>query len=243
MRTARARTPIWVKLAIAAVCVAGPAWWLAQRQDRMGNERRLRAVASAIAGRPVQVHCPGVYGRIFSWDIVEGSVRFDASGRPSDDTRLRELTCARSSTHSPRAGGPAPSRASRPAGPAAGRRTTSRSRSTCSPTSPGTCPACSTRRSPSARRSRPSRGPHSASVPPRSRVARSLGGTWRTGIRAYRTATAPGTAWTEAGSTCGLRSELAVATPPSRPRGRATGDATASKWRSHRRSRRASQTM
>ena len=94
MRTARATTPIWVKLAIAAVCIAAPAWWLAQRQDRVVNEERLRAVASTIAGRPVQVRCPGVYGRIFSWDIVEGSVRFDASGRPSDETRLRELTCA-----------------------------------------------------------------------------------------------------------------------------------------------------
>jgi hypothetical protein len=94
MRTARATTPIWVKLAIVAVCIAGPAWWLAQRQDRVGNEKRLRAVTSTIAGRPVHVHCPGVYGRIFSWDIVEGSVRFDASGRPSDETRLRELTCA-----------------------------------------------------------------------------------------------------------------------------------------------------
>ncbi len=76
-----------------AVCVAGPAWWLAQRQDRVGNEQRLRAIASTIAGRPVRVRCPGIYGRIISWDIVEGSVRFDASGRPSDETRLRELTC------------------------------------------------------------------------------------------------------------------------------------------------------
>jgi hypothetical protein len=94
MRTARASTPIWVKLAIVAVCIAGSAWWLAQRQDRTGNEKRLEAVASAIAGRSVRVRCPGVYGRIFSWDIVEGSVRFDAAGRPYDETRLRKLTCA-----------------------------------------------------------------------------------------------------------------------------------------------------
>jgi hypothetical protein len=94
MRTARATTPIWVKLAIVAVCIAGPAWWLAQRQDRVGNEKRLRAIASAIAGRPVQVRCPGVWGRIFSWDIVEGSVRFDEHGRPAEETRLRSFTCA-----------------------------------------------------------------------------------------------------------------------------------------------------
>jgi hypothetical protein len=93
MRTARVRTPIWVKLALAVVCVGGPAWWLAQRQDRVGNEHRLGAIASTIAGRPVHVRCPGVYARIVSWDTVEGSVQFDAFGTPSDETRLRELTC------------------------------------------------------------------------------------------------------------------------------------------------------
>lgn len=94
MRTTRARTPLWFKVAVAAVCIAGPTWLLVQRQDRLGNEQRLRAVASVIAGRPIEVRCPGIFGRIFSWDIVEGSVRFDASGAPSDETRLRALTCA-----------------------------------------------------------------------------------------------------------------------------------------------------
>ena len=80
-----------VKVAIVAVCIGGPTWWLAQRQDRVGNEQRLREVASAIAGRPVQVRCPGVYGRVVSWDTVEGTVRFDADGRPSDDEVLGYL--------------------------------------------------------------------------------------------------------------------------------------------------------
>jgi hypothetical protein len=31
---------------------------------------------------------------VLSWDIVEGSVRFDAEGRPADETKLRAFTCA-----------------------------------------------------------------------------------------------------------------------------------------------------
>ena len=66
MRTRRASTPLAVKLALAAVLLGGPTWWLAQRQDRVGNESRLSEIASAIAGRDVRVRCPGVRGRVFS---------------------------------------------------------------------------------------------------------------------------------------------------------------------------------
>jgi hypothetical protein len=84
---------MWVKLALAIVVVGGPGWWLFERHDRIGNERRLAAVASAIAGREVGVRCPGVLGKVMSWDIVEGSVRFDSAGRPADETKLRAFTC------------------------------------------------------------------------------------------------------------------------------------------------------
>jgi hypothetical protein len=94
MRTARPVTPAWVKLALAVVLIGAPAWWLVQRHDRIGNEARLGAIASAIAGRDVHVRCPGMIGRLFSWDTVEGSVEFDAAGRPADETRLRVFTCA-----------------------------------------------------------------------------------------------------------------------------------------------------
>jgi hypothetical protein len=94
MRTVRPATPLWVKLALVAVLTGPPGWWLVDRHDRLQNEERLGTVASAIAGREVQVRCPGVVGKVLSWDIVEGSVRFDASGRPADETRLRAFTCA-----------------------------------------------------------------------------------------------------------------------------------------------------
>jgi hypothetical protein len=94
MRTRRARTPFAVKLALVVIVVGAPAWWVALRQDRIGNEARLSAIASAIAGRDVHVRCPGVRGRVFSWDTVEGSVRFDADGRPANETRLRAFACS-----------------------------------------------------------------------------------------------------------------------------------------------------
>jgi hypothetical protein len=88
------RTPLWVKLAIAAAVGAALVWWIADRQDRAGNERRLSAIASQIAGRDVRVSCPGPIGRLFGWDIVEGSVRFGPDGKPSDETKIRKQSCA-----------------------------------------------------------------------------------------------------------------------------------------------------
>jgi hypothetical protein len=35
-----------------------------------------------------------VLGRVFAYDIVEGSVQFDAQGRPSDTADLRSRACA-----------------------------------------------------------------------------------------------------------------------------------------------------
>jgi hypothetical protein len=69
-------------------------WWVADRRDRVGNEQRLSAIASRIAGRDVRVSCPGPIGRLLGWDIVEGSVRFGADGKPSDETKIRKQSCA-----------------------------------------------------------------------------------------------------------------------------------------------------
>ncbi len=94
MPPVRATTPAWVRAAIVGALIGGPGWWLAERSDRTGNEARLGAVASAIAGRDVRVRCPGVAGRVLSWDTVEGSVQFDAQGRPAREARLRTFSCS-----------------------------------------------------------------------------------------------------------------------------------------------------
>jgi hypothetical protein len=93
MRT-RPRTPVQIRIAAAAILLVTAGWWVADRHDRTTNEHRLAAIASQIAGRDVKVHCPGPIGRVFSYDIVEGSVRFDAGGSPADETKLRKEACA-----------------------------------------------------------------------------------------------------------------------------------------------------
>jgi hypothetical protein len=92
MRT-RPATPLWVRALIVLVVAGGPGWWLVQWHDRVVNQRRLAAIASQIAGRPVHVRCPGVIGRTFAYDLVEGTVAFDAQGRPADVTELRARPC------------------------------------------------------------------------------------------------------------------------------------------------------
>jgi hypothetical protein len=87
-------TPLWLKLSVAALLLSITGWWGLDRADRVGNEHRLEAIASQIAGRDVGVRCPGPLGRALGQDTLEGSVRFDAAGRPADDTRLRATSCA-----------------------------------------------------------------------------------------------------------------------------------------------------
>jgi hypothetical protein len=93
MPAARVATPLWVRAIVFALLVGAPAWGLYAYHDRSVNQRRLGVIASHIAGRPVTVHCPGVLRRLFPWDTVEGSVRFDATGRPSDQARLQTFAC------------------------------------------------------------------------------------------------------------------------------------------------------
>lgn len=67
--------------------------WLHGRIQRSHVEDRAAAVASVIAGRAVAVRCPGPFKRHFFYETTEGSVRFDADGRPVDETQLSFRTC------------------------------------------------------------------------------------------------------------------------------------------------------
>ena len=66
VRVASTRTPAWVKAILVVVGVGLPAWWLADRHDRVVNQDRLAKIASGIAGRPVRVKCPGPLGRLMA---------------------------------------------------------------------------------------------------------------------------------------------------------------------------------
>ena len=64
------------------------------QQDQRRNEHRLAAIASEIAGRNVDVNCPGLLARIADASAHAGTVFFDERGRPADFTDLDEQTCS-----------------------------------------------------------------------------------------------------------------------------------------------------
>ena len=79
---------------ILVVLVGAPAAWLVLNQrDLAQNERRLSAIASEIAGRSVKVDCPSVLAELVDVAWNQGSVRFDAGGRPADEMKLSGETC------------------------------------------------------------------------------------------------------------------------------------------------------
>ena len=67
---------------------------VAVRHEKRVKEERLAAVASQIAGRDVEVHCPGLMQKLLDVSSNAGSVYFDAQGRPAEFTELNDETCS-----------------------------------------------------------------------------------------------------------------------------------------------------
>ena len=65
-------------------------WWSDAR-----TEARLRPVASAIAGRQVDVDCQGLWASLIDVQARQGEVLFDASGIPESSIYLTHPTCDR----------------------------------------------------------------------------------------------------------------------------------------------------
>lgn len=78
-------------LAVGLLLACGWAWQGHSR--RLDVQRRASDAASAIAGRPVRVHCPSALQRAFAYETDDGSVRFSAQGRPADETNLASAVC------------------------------------------------------------------------------------------------------------------------------------------------------
>lgn len=64
-------------------------------EKREDTERRLGAAAEAVAGRPVEVRCPGFFKRLVEVSGYDGSVGTNAGGRPNSYTELSASTCSR----------------------------------------------------------------------------------------------------------------------------------------------------
>jgi hypothetical protein len=81
-------------LLVIIVLVAAPTGWLVLTQRNLDTvESRLAAVASEIAGRAVEVHCPGAIERLVDISPNAGSVHFGADGQPGNSMELNTQTC------------------------------------------------------------------------------------------------------------------------------------------------------
>ncbi len=76
----------------AALAVILAIGWI-KHEDRIHEQDRLAKIASAIAGRPVAVHCPSFLAGLVDVHGEAGSVQFDADGRPGNVTNLSPDTC------------------------------------------------------------------------------------------------------------------------------------------------------
>ena len=98
MRTRAPATPVWVKAIRRCVGAVGvPAWWLADRQDRVANAGPARARSPRRSpGARSSVRCPGPIGRCSAAGTSSrGSVRVRRRGqRRATRRKLRKTTCA-----------------------------------------------------------------------------------------------------------------------------------------------------
>lgn len=84
----RRYTPLLLVLAVPLLFI------VAVQQEQRRNEHRLAEIASEIAGRDVDVHCPGLLARLADVSAHAGTVFFDEQGRPASFTDLDEETCS-----------------------------------------------------------------------------------------------------------------------------------------------------
>ena len=89
MRITRSRA---VLLAVLISALAFVGW---RKYETHELENRLGTIASAIAKRPVHVHCQGSVGAALDVTNEAGTVWFDAGGNPANVTDLKHDICAR----------------------------------------------------------------------------------------------------------------------------------------------------
>jgi hypothetical protein len=77
-------------LALSAVAA-----YLGPYRERQQREEELARIASVIAGRGVDVECPGAFAALTDVSSRDGSVEFAPDGTPADEAKLSGPTCAR----------------------------------------------------------------------------------------------------------------------------------------------------
>jgi hypothetical protein len=80
-----------LKLALVLVALVGVGFVMHERKSKL--EHRLGAIATQLGARHVRVHCRSWAGNLVDVSGEAGSVRFDASGVPTDVTDLKRPVC------------------------------------------------------------------------------------------------------------------------------------------------------
>lgn len=80
-----------LKLALVVVALLAVGFVMHDRKSKL--EHRIAAVATQLGSRHVKVHCQSFAGNLVDVTSEAGSVRFDASGVPSDTTDLKRPVC------------------------------------------------------------------------------------------------------------------------------------------------------
>jgi hypothetical protein len=85
-----------VRLVAALLLIVGAlaAVGFARHEGRIREQDRLAVIASDLAGRRVDVHCPSFLSSLVRVRTEGGYVKFDGDGRPGDHTDLSPETCA-----------------------------------------------------------------------------------------------------------------------------------------------------
>lgn len=83
------------RLLVAVLVLCAVAVYLGPYRDRQQDEAELARIASVIAGRGVEIECPGTFATLTDVTSGDGSVEFLADGRPADEAKLSSGTCAR----------------------------------------------------------------------------------------------------------------------------------------------------
>jgi hypothetical protein len=83
------------RLLVVVLVLSALAAYLGPYRERQQDEAELARIASVIAGRGVNVECPGAFASLTDVSSRDGSVEFRPDGTPADEARLSSATCAR----------------------------------------------------------------------------------------------------------------------------------------------------
>jgi hypothetical protein len=76
---------------LAALAALG--FYFGPHRTLEADEAKLARIATVIAGRDVEIACPGTLGTLTEVSSQDGSVVFSADGKPADEAKLSGQTC------------------------------------------------------------------------------------------------------------------------------------------------------